>query len=145
MTTNIKELDKSIELLLKEISEFKQQVQSLNECEENYEKLKNKKLLTNNNETQVGRKQFLQINRRLTTNTNDSNQKKFQEKETEFDQINELYWRNKLIVDNKKNINDLIMNFQSQFSQIIKQAEKKKEEYANQSNDLLIEMKQIEK
>ena len=32
---NIKELDKSIELLLKEINHFKQQVQSLNECEEN--------------------------------------------------------------------------------------------------------------
>ena len=75
-------LNKSIELLLKEISEFKQQVQSLNECEENQINLKNKKQLK-------------------TTNTNDSNQKKLQEKETEFDQINELYLRNKQIVENK--------------------------------------------
>ena len=34
MTTNIKEFEKSIELLLKDVSEFKQQVQSVNECEE---------------------------------------------------------------------------------------------------------------
>ena len=45
MTTTIKELESSIELLLKEITEFKQQVQSLNECEENHKKLKNKKQL----------------------------------------------------------------------------------------------------
>ena len=114
MTTNIKELDKSIELLLKEITEFKQQVQSLNECEENQKNLKNKKQLK-------------------ITNTNNSNEKKLKEKETEFDQINELYLRNKNITENKTKINDLINKFQSQFSQIIKQAEIKKEEYADQS------------
>ena len=114
---NIKELEQSIELLLKEITEFKQQVEDLNECEENQKNLKNKKQLK-------------------TTNTNDSNQKKFQEKETEFDQINELYWRNKNISENETKINDLINTFQNQFSQIIKQSEIKKEEYSDKSNDL---------
>ena len=119
MSTNIKELEQSIELLLKEISEFNNQVKCLNECEENQINLKNKK-------------------QSKLTNSNDSNQKKFQEKETEFDQLNELFLRNKNITENETKINDLINTFQSQFSQIIKQAEIKKEEYGDKSNDLLI-------
>ena len=42
MTDTFVELDYSIELLVKEITEFKQQVQNVNECEENREKIKNK-------------------------------------------------------------------------------------------------------
>ena len=38
METNVKEFEESIELLLKEITEFKEQIQSLNECEENQKK-----------------------------------------------------------------------------------------------------------
>ena len=68
MTTNIKELDKSIELLLKEITEFKQQVLSLNECEENLINVKNKKQLKTNNDK-----------------IEQTNEKKLKEKETEFD------------------------------------------------------------
>ena len=128
MAINIKELDKSIELLLNEIHHFRYQVQSINECEQYQVDLKNKKRLKINNDK-----------------TEQTNEEKLQEKETEFDQINELYLRNKNIIENKNIITNMIDNFQNQFSQIINQAEKKKEEYIDQSNDLLIEMKQIER
>ena len=123
---DFKELDKSIELLLNEINQFKQHVESLSECEENQINLINKKQLQ-------------------TTNTNDSNLKKLHEKETEYDQINELYLRNRNIVKNEEKIIDLMNEFQNKLNQIIKQAKMKKEEYADQSNDLLIEMAKLEK
>ena len=91
MAINVKELNKSIELLLNQITAFKQQIQSMNECEENQINLKNKKQLKGNNKE-----------------INITNEKKLQEKETEFDQINELYLRNKVITENETKINDLI-------------------------------------
>ena len=90
MTTNLIELDNSIDLLLKQLNNFRYQVQSLNECEENQINLKNKK--------------------QFKTTQEISNEKNLQEKETEFDQINELYLRNKDIIENETKINDLIIS-----------------------------------
>ena len=128
MSINTKNLEESFELLLKETRDFKQQLQSLNECEEYQRNLYEKKQNDENNDEE-----------------NISKQKKLQEKETEFDQINELYLRNRFITENERKMIDVIKNFQNQISEIIEQVEIKKKEYIEQSNKLLIDMKKIEK
>ena len=53
--------------------------------------------------------------------------------------------RNKEIVENESKVIDLILKFQKHFSQTIQLSNVKKREYANSMNDLLFEMKHIEK
>ena len=88
-------VDNYIDLLLNNIQEFKNQMIFLNECEENFQKIKLKN-------------QF-----KLREKTND---KILKDKETEFDLINELYLRNKQIVENETLFNDLMNQFQRIFS-----------------------------
>ena len=60
MAANKIKLEQLIDLLIKEITEFKYQVQGLNDCEENQNNIKNKKLLKQNNEEEITYEEKLQ-------------------------------------------------------------------------------------
>ena len=124
MDNNINELEKSIKLFLQEISQFKQQLLYLNECEENQKKINNKQNIFHLNP--------------------ETNEKSIQQKETEYDQLYELYSRNKQIVDNEKSINNLLEKIQQNFQQIIEISQMKKNENGDKLNDLLCEINQNE-
>ena len=129
----LKQFEQTINLLLKEVSEFKEQLTSL-QLNDNLNQSMKSSNFSNFSKTS-----------KIENETNLTNHKKLQLKETEYDQLNEIFKRNSLILQNETKINNLISQFQNDYLSIIKLAEMKKTNSAHKLNSLLIEMKQLEK
>ena len=121
----IQQFEQTIDILLTEITEFKHKLYNLNQCEEIINKTKHN------------------VNLQITENT--PLQRKLQIKEGEWDRLNEYHYRNKMILENKTFLNNLIVKFHNNFLSITENAETNKNESAKQINDLLNEMKKLEK
>ena len=108
----ITEFEKKIESLINEITEFKDQIYYLQSCKENQSNWKR-----------------IDIEKRIPTTQNEILEDKILKKESECDKYLEYYLRCNQLIESEMKIKDLIVTFQMQFMEIIKDAEILKEEY----------------
>ena len=120
---DLHQLNKAIELFVIELTEFKYQINLLEEYEDKQKKINNKNRMIIDEEPK---------------------EKKLQSMETEYDQIHELYLRYKYIEEIELVMKEMINYFQNHLKRIVEISHMKKEEYGNNMNDLLKEIKQIE-
>ena len=121
----IQQFLQSIDELLIEISEFKLQLNSLIQYKSNKKQIKEN------------------VNLQIKETT--SPERKLKIKEGEYDRLFEYFQINKFIVENKQKMNYLIDKVQNYHEVEVNEAEVKKNKTIDKMNDLLIEMKQIEK
>ena len=124
----ITEFEKKIESLINEITEFKDQIYYLQSCKENQSNWKR-----------------IDIEKRIPITQNEILEDKILKKESECDKYLEYYLRCNQLIESEMKIKDLIVTFQMQFMEIIKDAEILKEEYGNKANELIKELIDIEK
>ena len=129
MDLKIKKLNTSIQLFLDIIDDIKHQIDYLNAYEETCLK-----------EMERKRNQRNLDNERI--------EKRLKLKEIEYDKFYELYMRNKIIVEKKILITDLVRNIITDFSQIIEPYHNKSDYYGNKlvrmENDIKIIEQEIE-